>query len=49
MRGAGLGSAGVGNIAATAGKLTEDATCGLASQTNERQGFLGVEVLGFGE
>ncbi len=47
--GLGAGLAGVGDIAATASKLAEDATRGLGAQANERQGFLGVEVLGFGE
>jgi hypothetical protein len=47
--GLGAGLAGVSDIAATANKVAEDATRGLASQNNERQGFLGVEVLGFGE
>jgi hypothetical protein len=47
----GLGASlmGVSDIAATASKVAEDATRGLATQTNESQGFLGVEVLGFGE
>jgi hypothetical protein len=47
--GLGAGLAGVSDIAATANKVAEDATRGLAAQTNESQGFLGVEVLGFGE
>ncbi len=47
--GLGAGLAGVGDIAATASKVAEDATRGLGAQANERQGFLGVEVIGFGE
>jgi len=46
--GLGAGLAGVGDIAATASKVAEDATRGLA-QANEHQTFLGVEVIGFGE
>ena len=47
--GLGASLAGVGDIAATASKVAEDATRGLGAQANENPGFLGVEVLGFGE
>jgi hypothetical protein len=47
--GLGAGLAGVGDIAATAGKVAEDATNGLGAQANENETFLGVEVIGFGE
>jgi hypothetical protein len=47
--GLGASLAGVGDIAATANKVAEDATRGLGAQTNENQTFLGVEVIGFGE
>lgn len=48
--GLGAGLAGVSDIAATANKVAEDATRGLAAATNDQQTtFLGVEVLGFGD
>jgi hypothetical protein len=43
------GVAGVGDIAATAGKMAEDVTRGLTEQKEGEEGFLGVEVVGFGE
>lgn len=46
--GLGAGLAGVGDIAATAGKMAEDATRGLAEQREAEQGYLSVEVTGFG-
>lgn len=47
--GLGAGLAGVGDIAATASKVAEDATHGLGTQANDNPPFLGVEVIGFGE
>jgi hypothetical protein len=46
--GGGAGLAGVGDIAATAGRLSEDVAHGLAEQKEVEEGFLGVEVVGFG-
>lgn len=46
--GLGAGLAGVGDIAASAGKMAEDATRGLAEQREAEQGYLSVEVTGFG-
>ena len=46
------GLAGVGDIAATASKMAEDVTRGLTEQKEGEEGeegFLGVEVIGFGE
>jgi len=43
------GLAGVGDIAATASKMAEDVTRGLTEQKEGEEGFLGVEVVGFGE
>jgi hypothetical protein len=39
----------VGDIAATAGKLSEDVSRGLAEQKQTTEGLLSVEVVGFGE
>ncbi len=47
--GLGAGLAGVGDIAATASKMAEDVTRGLTEQKEGAEGFLGVEVVGFGE
>jgi hypothetical protein len=44
-----LGAGLARDIAASVGKLTKNTTRGLASQANEHQGFLGVEVLSFGD
>jgi hypothetical protein len=46
--GLGAGLAGVGDIAATAGKLSEDVSRGLAEQKQATEGLLSVEVVGFG-
>ncbi len=46
--GLGAGLAGVGDIAATAGKLSEDVAQGLAEQKQGTEGLLSVEVVGFG-
>jgi len=47
--GLGAGLAGVGDIAATAGKLSEDVSRGLAEQKQATEGLLSVEVVGFGD
>lgn len=47
--GLGAGLAGVGDLATTTSKAAEDAASGLNKQQDEDRGFLGVEVIGFGE